>query len=195
MLGCYDFCGHYDWTFEWLRIRGGDPLVREYWKTAIASDSQAHAAALISAKGFDGMREYWGHTLAEEGAGYHVTATATSFRIDMHDCPSRGFLLRNGLRHYHDYCDHCMGWIGPMLKRAGFVADHEHNHAGQCWWELRRSDDPGPPSEPGELGGPHDVRGRADWAAPRGTIDRYERANDPGDKGARAAAGTAGGNT
>jgi hypothetical protein len=183
MLGCYDFCGHYEWTFEWLRERGGEALVREYWDAAIAQDSQAHAAALIGARGIAGMKEYWAHTLAEEAAGHHCTATEQVFRIDMHACPSKGFLLRNGLQQYRDYCDHCMGWIGPMLKRAGFVVDHQHNHRGQCWWEMRAAGDPTPPGEPGELSGEQDVRLRPDWkqAAPP---DTFHRANDPDDKAA-----------
>ena len=56
------------------------------------------------------------------------------------------FLLRNGLEQYRDYCDHCMGWIGPVMKGAGFVVDHEHNHCGQCWWEFRRASDPSEPT-------------------------------------------------
>jgi hypothetical protein len=181
MLGCYDFCGHYEWTFEWLRQQGGEPLVREYWDEAIARDSQAHAAALIEAKGIAGMKEYWGHTLEHEAAGYHATATDKVFRIDMHECPSKGFLLRNGLKQYRDYCDHCMGWVGPMLRRAGFVVDHQHNHCGKCWWELRQADDATPPSETGALAGEHDVRRRADWKQPT-PLDTYARANDPDDK-------------
>ena len=115
MIGVYDFCGHYDWTFEWLRKQGGEKLVRSYWDEAIHHDSQRHAALAIAQKGIAGMADYWGHTLAHEGAGYHTTATDEVFRIDMHDCPSKGFLIRNGLAQYPDYCDHCMGWIGPML--------------------------------------------------------------------------------
>ncbi|MCX7825976.1 MAG: hypothetical protein N2689_10510, partial [Verrucomicrobiae bacterium] len=60
MLGCYDFCGHYEWTFEWLRQRGGEPLVRAYWDEAIRRDSQRHAARLIAEKGIEGMKQYWG---------------------------------------------------------------------------------------------------------------------------------------
>jgi hypothetical protein len=183
MLGCYDFCGHYEWTFEWLRARGGEAIVREYWDTAIAQDSQAHAAALIGARGIAGMKEYWAHTLAEEAAGYHCTATDKVFRIDMHECPSKGFLLRNGLEQYHDYCDHCLGWIGPMLRRAGFVVDHQHNHCGQCWWEMRRVSDATPPGEPGKLAGEHDVRLRPDWKQSP-PLDTFHRANDPDDKAA-----------
>ena len=31
MIGVYDFCGHYDWTFAWLHAQGGERLVRQYW--------------------------------------------------------------------------------------------------------------------------------------------------------------------
>ncbi len=155
--------------------------MREYWDEAIAKDSQRHAAALIAAKGIAGMEEYWAHTLAEEAAGYYNTTTEKVFRIDMHECPSKGFLLRNGLAQYRDYCDHCMGWIGPVMKDAGFVVDHEHNHCGQCWWEMRRTDDLTPPSATGELSGANDVRLRGDWqraVAP----DIFSRSTDPDDK-------------
>jgi hypothetical protein len=179
MIGVYDFCGHYDWTFEWLRQQGGEPLVRQYWDEAIHDDSQRHASELIRKEGFKGMMDYWGHTLAHEGAGYHTSADEGTFRIDMQECPSKGFLIRNGLGAYHDYCDHCMGWIGPMLKGAGFTADHEHNHCGQCWWELRRSTDRTPPSQPGTLAGPHDVRLRPDWRGGDSPLDVYRCANGP----------------
>lgn len=186
MLGCYDFCGHYEWTFEWLRQQGGEPLVHDYWDTAIRRDSQTHASLLIMTKGIAGMKEYWDHTLEHEAAGYHCTATDQVYRIDMHVCPSKGFLIRNGLAQYHDYCDHCMGWIGPLMKDAGFVIDHEHNHCGQCWWEMRRADDPTPPSTAGELSGAQDVRLRPDWKGPS-TTDTYSRATSPSDKNSSGA--------
>jgi hypothetical protein len=91
-------------------------------------------------------------------------------------------LLRNGLHAYHDYCDHCMGWIGPMLKQAGFVVDHEHNHCGQCWWEMRAANDTTPPSAPGMRAGTQDVRLRPDWSAPGEKNDLYRRSNDADDK-------------
>lgn len=182
MLGTYDFCGHYEWTFEWLRQQGGEPLVRQFWDEAIHQDSQTHARDLILSKGIEGMREYWGHTLQQEGAGYHTAATEKTFRIDMHDCPSKGFLVRNQLEQYRDYCDHCMGWIGPLLKQAGYVVDHQHNHCGQCWWEIRRRSDATSASEPGELARDKDVRLQEDWRLPGKPMDTYTRASDPDDK-------------
>ena len=181
MIGTYDFCGHYEWTFAWLDAQGGQALVKEYWDEAIRHDSQRHASALILAEGIEGMKKYWGFTLDHEAAGYAITATDAVFRIDMHDCPSKGFLIRNGLVQYGDYCDHCIGWIGPLMKEAGFVIDHEHNHRGQCWWEMRRKEDPTPPSAAGKLSGGNDVRLRDDWKQAQ-PMDVFARANDPADK-------------
>ncbi len=181
MIGCYDFCGHYEWTFEWLREQGGDGLVAAYWDEAIHQDSQIHAIDLIRSKGIEGMKEYWGPTLADEGALSHRTVTEDVFRIDMHECPSKGFLIRNGLQQYSDYCDHCVGWIGPLMKDAGFVVDHQHNHCGQCWWEMRRETDQTPASAPGELSGHQDVRLLPGWQRPA-PLDTYVRATAPEDK-------------
>jgi hypothetical protein len=175
MLGVYDFCGHYEWTFEWLRRQGGEALVHQFWDEAIHRDSQTHASRLILERGFEGMKEYWGHTLREEGARYHTTMAEGVFRIDMHDCPSKGFLIRNSLEQYHDYCNHCIGWIGPLLKRGGFGVDHQPNHCGQWWWEIRKEADDTEVSSPGQLGGKEDVRLREDWQQPQQTIDTYHR--------------------
>ncbi|NLC57062.1 MAG: hypothetical protein GX774_09515 [Armatimonadetes bacterium] len=173
MIGCQDFCGHYDWTFAYLQREYGEEALRDYWEQAIARDSQAHARALIAAKGFQGMAEYWGHTLAEEEAGYVATAGANYYRVDMHRCPSLGFLLERGQQQFADYCEHCIGWIGPLMADYGFAIDHAHNHRGQCWWEFRRASEAGAPSAPGEVAGPKDVRLRQDWES--GPIDRYLR--------------------
>jgi hypothetical protein len=177
MIGCYDFCGHYEWTFAWLERQGGEAAVRDYWRTAIAGDSQQHASELIRSKGFAGMARYWGHTLAEESPehGFTIARSPSVFRIDLHDCPSKGFLVRNGLAQYHDYCDHCIGWIGPMMHAAGFKIDHEHNHRGQCWWEFRPTDDADSAAPPT---GAFDVRLLARWDG-AGDIDRFIGAGDP----------------
>lgn len=163
MIGCQDFCGYYDWTFEYLRRTYGEEAVRAYWEKAIAGDSQQHARELILGKGFEGMEEYWGHTLAEEEAGYVASRTEDVYRIDMHECPSKVFLIQRNLAAYHDYCDHCMGWIKPIMDEGGFTIDHEHNHQGQCWWEIRRKGMGGKPCGLGELSGEKDVRRKEGW--------------------------------
>lgn len=176
MIGSYDFCGHYEFTFAWLEAEGGISLVRDYWLEAISLDSQKHARDLIVPEGIEGMKKYWSHTLDEEAAGYAFTSDENRFRVDMHECPSKGFLLKNGLQQYPDYCDHCIGWIGPVMREAGFVVDHDHDHCGKCWWEFRRKDDPTEPSAPGEFAGDRDVRAKPGWNPER--IDSFHRAVD-----------------
>ncbi len=141
MLGVQDFIGYYDWTFEHLRQKYGERAVHDYWSQCIAMDSQRHARQLFLEKGFDGMQEYWAHTLEMEEAGYNFDRGKDFFRIGMFDCPSKGHLIKRGLEAYHDYCEHCIGWIKPLMDEAGFLINHEHNHAGQCWWEMRRRED------------------------------------------------------
>lgn len=165
MIGTYDFCGHYEWTFAWLEKKGGHPLLLEYMEAAISRDSQSHARKLIESEGFNGMTKYWGHTLAEESPeqAYTMSSREDVVRIDMHDCPSKGFLIRNGLEQHRDYCDHCIQWIKPVMDDAGFAIAHEHNHCGQCWWEFRKKGDSSAVSQTGELGGEADARLLSNW--------------------------------
>jgi hypothetical protein len=130
------------------------------------------------------MAKYWGHTLLEESPdlGFTITQKPGVFRTDIHACPSKGFLLRNGLQQYHDYCDHCMGWIGPMMRESGFVIDHEHNHCGQCWWELRAVGATGGHAATGEVAGAKDVRLLPNWLPAGARLDSYNKATDPDGK-------------
>jgi len=180
MIGCYDFCGHYEWTFSWIESKGNHELLKQYWEEAIGGDSQSHARSLIIPQGLAGMKLYWKHTLDEEAAGYAFTSDEKCFRIDIHSCPSKGFLLRNDLHQHADYCDHCMGWIGPMMKDAGYVVDHQHNHQGRCWWEFRRNNDKTMPSDPGQFSEKKDVRLTSEWTSDH--IETFERATDADDK-------------
>ena len=172
MIGVQDFCGHYDWTFKYLEETYGEETLEKYWSEAIAFDSQSHADRLISEKGFAGMEEYWGHTLTMEEAGYKITRTPDAFRIDMHRCPSKGFLLENGLEAHSDYCAHCMGWIGPVAKKSGFTIDHEHNHHGQCWWILYREGTRPDLEALSEKVGEEDVERDPNWS--KGKHHRYQ---------------------
>jgi hypothetical protein len=182
VIGVYDFCGHYEWTFAWLETEGGEELVRQCWREAVGEDAQRHASELIRTKGIAGMKEYWNHSLCSEAAGFTTSTTETLFRLDIHDCPSKGFLLHNGLEQYPDYCDHCIGWIGHVMKQAGFVLDHEHNHCGQCWWEFRHSDDLSQAGAPGEVSGDQDVRLSDNWNQSDRQRDLFVRTNGVEDK-------------
>jgi hypothetical protein len=163
MIGCAEFILGYDWTFAYLLREYGQEAVERYWTECISVDSQTHARELIIPRGFDGMAEYWGHTLAEEEAGYTSVRTPRAFRVDMYACPSQGLLKERGQQNYPDYCEHCMGWIKPVMDEAGYVIHHEHDHDCKCWWEIVPVEDTPPPSGTGDLAGTDDIRDHLAW--------------------------------
>lgn len=148
MLGCQDFCGYYDWTFHYIRRRFGQDAVAKLWAEAIAEDSQSHYIKAGGERGLRGLYDTWVKTGEEEQCDWTFTLDEQKnvLRMDMRVCPSKGFLLDNDRNADEDYCDHCMGWIGPALESIGAeVVSHEHNHCGQCWWEMGMKDTPHQP--------------------------------------------------
>jgi len=171
MLGCQDFCGYYEWTFHFLRRKFGSAALEKYWAQAVAADGQRHYIAAAQAHGLRGLYESWLKTGVDEQCDWAVTFEEKQnlLRLDMQQCPSKGFLLAHSLNADEDYCDHCIGWIGPALQQASVeVTAHEHNHCGQCWWEIRKQEMAQPPVEVS-----CDIRRDARWG--RGYVDRYER--------------------
>lgn len=169
MLGCQDFCGHYDWTFHYIRRRFGYDAVLKLWEEAIANDSQSHYIKAGGARGLRGLYNTWVKTGEEERCDWTFTLDEqkNNLRMDMRKCPSKGFLLDNDRNADEDYCDHCIGWIGPALESVGGeVVSHEHNHCGQCWWEMRMKDAPHEP-----LGLDIDIRKDPRWG--RGYVESW----------------------
>ena len=170
MLGCQDFCGYYEWTFHYLRRNFGQAALEKYWAQAIAADSQQHYIRAGSEKGLRGLYESWFKTGIDEHCEWTVTLDdeRNLLRLDMRECPSKGFLLNNDLNADEDYCDHCIGWIGPALNKVGAeVVAHEHNHCGQCWWEMRMKDEQYPLVDVSA-----DIRKDPRWR--NGYLDRFE---------------------
>lgn len=169
MLGCQDFCGHYDWTFHYVRRRWGQTAVEALWREAIAGESQRHYAIAGAESGLRGLYETWTKTGDDEHCDWTFTLDEQKnvLRWDMRQCPSKGFLLQNDLAGDEDYCNHCMGWVIPMLESiGGEVIAHEHNHSGQCWATMRMKDRPSEPLSVAE-----DIRDDPRWR--QGYLDRW----------------------
>lgn len=170
MLGCQDFCGYYDWTFHFISRTFGHEAVRNLWAEAIGGDSQTHYLEAGRKDGLRGLHRVWMATGEDEHCDWTFTLDETRnlLRWDMRHCPSKGFLLENDLNAHEDYCDHCMGWMVPLLAEVGVeVITHEHNHCGQCWGEMKVRDRPYE-SLPVDC----DIRRDPRWQ--RGYVERWE---------------------
>jgi hypothetical protein len=42
------------------------------------------------------------------------------FEIRMHLCPSLTKVQDNDAQTWSRYCDHCAGWIGPIMDKTGY---------------------------------------------------------------------------
>jgi hypothetical protein len=170
MLGCQDFCGYDDWTFQYVRKHFGSEALSLLWAKAIGGESQQHYIHAARKEGLRGLFDMWTKTGIDEQCDWTFTLdpNRNTLRWDMRACPSRGELLKNDMQADEDYCDHCIGWLAPLLRQVDVeVIAHEHNHAGQCWCEMR---DASKPSESLEV--PEDIRRDPRWNA--GYIDRFQ---------------------
>lgn len=169
MLGCQDFCGYYDWTFSYVRRRWGQDALATLLAEAIAGDSQQHYARPVAGAALRGLYDAWVQTGHDEHCDWTFTLDEDKnvLRCDMRECPSKGFLTRHDLHADEDYCNHCIGWMVPLLRQVGAeILEHAHNHCGQCWTTMRQADRP---SRPLEL--EIDIRKDQRWR--RGYLDRW----------------------
>ncbi|MEW6356957.1 MAG: hypothetical protein AB1696_11555 [Planctomycetota bacterium] len=122
MISCTEFIPFYSELFRFLEERGGRGEVVRFWE-ALSDEFLGNLRDLVKEKGLAGCFEYWSHTLTEEAADFTMTLDEKEgwFRIEMHECPSMGMLLR--LKHiepYHDYCGHCAVLYPRVLEPLGF---------------------------------------------------------------------------
>jgi hypothetical protein len=170
MLGCQDFCGYYEWTFHYVRRTLGQKAVYRLWAEAIAGEAQQHYTEAARRSGLRGLYEQWVDTGVQEACDWTFTLDEAKniLRLDMRECPSKGFLTEHDLYADEDYCDHCLGWVVPLLSSVGVeVVVQEHNHCGQCWQILRMKGRPA-----GELNLDVDIRKDPRWN--RGYLHRWE---------------------
>ncbi|MDY0170638.1 MAG: hypothetical protein RBS80_29120 [Thermoguttaceae bacterium] len=170
MLGCQDFCGYYDWTFHYMRRRWGNDSLQRLLREAIGGESQRHYAEAGARAGLRGLYDTWTKTGEDEHCDWTFTLDERKnvLRCDMRQCPSKGFLNENDLNADEDYCNHCTGWMIPLLEGIGSeLLEHEHNHCGQCWFTIRMKDRPS-----GKLHVEGDIRNDPRWGC--GYLDRWK---------------------
>ena len=134
MISCTEFIMAYNELFKFLEEHYGKEAVTDFW-IGISDNFLDNLRKLVVEKGIQGMKEYWTHTLGEEGAKYKMSTTEDEFIINMYECPSVGILRKNRhIKRYPDYCKHCDILYRRVIEKYGFTYNIEYidENLGKC---------------------------------------------------------------
>ncbi|MGV8950720.1 MAG: hypothetical protein ACOH2M_06410 [Cypionkella sp.] len=118
MIPSDHFTRFYNEVFKFLETRGQADLDL-YW-LEISKNQERHILDLIETKGLEGMRQYWSVIEEEENCDLQLTVDDTHLELHMNKCPSLTKAMDNDAKLMERYCDHCAGWIGPIMDKTGY---------------------------------------------------------------------------
>ena len=118
MIPSDHFTRFYNEVFKFLETQGEEAL-EAYW-LEISKNQERHILELIETKGLEGMHQYWSVIKEEENCDLDLTMTEDHLELHMHTCPSLTKAMDNDARPMGRYCDHCAGWIGPIMDKTGY---------------------------------------------------------------------------
>lgn len=136
MIPSDHFVRYYNEVFKALHERGIEHVV-EYWRE-LGRLQTAELADDFRAGGIKAAHEYWQRILKEENCVGEVTLTDDYFEFRMDKCPSLSKVLDNDAEAYDLYCDHCMGWVHPVMEASGLyvVGDMKSRSEPHCVFRV-----------------------------------------------------------
>jgi hypothetical protein len=117
MLPSDHFVRFYNEVFKFLEKQGPGHL-EKYW-LEISRHQERHCLDLFRQKGLQGMYDYWEHIRIEENCDLDLELTDDCLHLQMNKCPSLSKVKDNDATPSERYCDHCSGWVGPMISKSG----------------------------------------------------------------------------
>lgn len=128
----------YNELFKMLEEKSHEEL-QNYW-LAVSRLQDTILGRYIERSGLAGMYEYWEHIIEEENCEAEMDLTDEYFEFRMHVCPSLSKNLDNDAGPFTYYCDHCAGWIGPVVERYGYhlVYDMISRTEPKCTFRIYR---------------------------------------------------------
>ncbi len=123
MIPSDHFVRYYNEVFKALEARGHQHL-QAYWRE-IGELQKKELAASFRRGGIKACYEYWDRILKEENCVGKLTLTDDYFEFKMEVCPSLSKALDNDAGAFEFYCDHCLGWVEPLMQASGLYAVHD----------------------------------------------------------------------
>ncbi len=110
----------YNEVFKALQQMGHEHL-QGYWRNTGAKALRERGDDFRE-RGLRAAYEYWERIIAEENCQAELTLTEDYLELRMDRCPSLSKALDNDAAPCELYCDHCMGWIQPLMDAVGLHA-------------------------------------------------------------------------
>ena len=132
MIPSDHFIRFYNEVFKFLDEKSEDAL-RAFW-LEISHLQESLTGDLFREKGFEGMKEYYDKIIREENLDADARVEKDHFELVIHSCSSLRKAMDNDAGMFPRYCDHCVGWLGPMCARLGFyyIMDVESRVEPHC---------------------------------------------------------------
>ena len=123
MIPSDHFVRFYNELFKFLETLPPEEMQAYY--RSVSEHQEMHTLALFKEKGLKGMYEYWDHIRFEENCDLELELHEDRLVKRMKKCPSLSKVLDNDASPCYSYCNHCPGWVIPVLEKAGYVAQYD----------------------------------------------------------------------
>ncbi len=118
MLPSDQFVRMYNELFKMLEERGHAEL-QAYW-LEISRLQETILGPYIHKDGLKGMYDYWNRIVVEENCEAELSLMEDYFEFKMLRCPSLSKAMDNDAGLCELYCDHCGGWVKPLVEKYGY---------------------------------------------------------------------------
>ena len=141
MIPSDHFVRFYNEVFKALEEQGHEHLV-SYWRE-LGKLQTAELADRFRAGRLQACYDYWKRIREEENCDVELTLTEDYLELRMAVCPSLSKVLDNDAAPCELYCDHCMGWVEPVMKASGLhaVMDMQSRREPHCVMRVYESAD------------------------------------------------------
>lgn len=138
MIPSDHFVRYYNEVFKALEELGHEHLVA-YWRR-LGELQTKELAPRFREGGLRACYEYWLRIRDEENCEGELTLTDDYFEFRMNRCPSLSKVLDSDASPCQFYCDHCMGWIQPVMEASGLhaVMDMRSRSVPHCVFRVYR---------------------------------------------------------
>jgi hypothetical protein len=139
MIPSDHFVRFYNEAFKYIESCSEDAL-RDFW-LAISRHQEITIAPLVKEHGLPGLKRYYDRIIEEENLDAECHADADHFDFRMRSCASLKKAMDNDAGVMSRYCDHCAGWINPLMTRLGYhpVFDIESRSEPHCRFSVFRN--------------------------------------------------------